>query len=288
MRRQIQSVNRRWAIQHSRRQRKLKIFLIVFFVLVFFSFSFWLLFFSPVFSISQIKITGEESDKLLPLEQSVNQFLKERSLSFFPLWLRLYLLKEPALNQKLNIKNLVFFSRPRLTNFLLTLYPDLSEVKSSINWQRNAGWQLNINLSKRQPAALWCQLKACYLLDKEGIIYQPFNNGDESLLIFNDLSNQSLVLKQKVMSASVLAQILEMASFLKEKGIGVKEIVIKNPASQSLYFLTAPGWQLILDKNFQAPAMAKIITELINQKKIPDFKSLKYIDLRYPGRVIYQ
>jgi len=288
MRRQIQPVNRRWAIQHSRRQRKLKIFLIVFFVLVFFSFSFWLLFFSPVFSISQIKITGEESDKLLPLEQSVNQFLKERSLSFFPLWLRLYLLKEPALNQKLNIKNLVFFSRPRLTNFLLTLYPDLSEVKSSINWQRNAGWQLNINLSKRQPAALWCQLKTCYLLDKEGIIYQPFNNGDESLLIFNDLSNQSLVLKQKVMSASVLAQILEMASFLKEKGIGVKEIVIKNPASQSLYFLTAPGWQLILDKNFQAPAMAKIITELINQKKIPDFKSLKYIDLRYPGRVIYQ
>lgn len=288
MARKISYTDRRQALKHSRFKRRIKIFLAIFFSLLIILSIGWILFFSPAFLISQIEINGTEANESVFLEQSVYQFLNQRSLMFLPPVFRKNQ-KSVFIVKNLNDRNLVFFSASKLNEFLLSFYPDLKNTESQLSWQKENGWKLTVKVFKRQPVALWCQKENCFLVDSEGLIYQELKGPvADKFLIFNDLSAQRLAIKSRVIEGSVLERLLTLSSLLAAKEITIKEIEMKNPESQALYLLTAGGWSLILDKNFEPQTINKIITELINQKKITDWKSLKYLDLRYENRIIYQ
>lgn len=229
------------------------------------SFIFYFLFFSKIFQVKKIIIAGQEkvsSDDLKLLAESK----LESKILFFS-------------TKSIFLVNLDIIKKDILNNF-----PQIAEVE--IHRQFPDG--INISAAERQGLAILCRETDCFLLDKEGVIFDPvrnmISNGVEEASLIKIIDHRNIdhfVLAERVIEKELLSQIFEIQLKLQENlKILITEASIMS--EERLNLKTQEGWEIYFnlkgDLDWQITELS-----LVLEKQIPPEKrgNLEYIDLRF-------
>lgn len=135
--------------------------------------------------------------------------------------------------------------------------------------------------------ALWCNADNCFLLDKEGVIFEEASPSAALLIIESQKPSEGVVLGQAVISRPELDQILGIQTKLVE----VAKISIKKAVpvfEDRLNVETSEGWEIYLnlkgDIDWQITELTQVLEKQISAAKR---NILQYIDLRF-SRVYYK
>ncbi len=243
-------------------------------ILIFLFSIFYFLFFSPVFQVKKIVISGEQKIKKEELISLAENKIKNEILFFETKSIFLVNLDE--------IKKEIFNNFPKIAR---------AEIK------RGFPDSLNIVVGERSGAANWCCEERCFLLDNEGIIFEEIlpevnsesstssaliPSGGEGLIKIVDKQNtKPLTLGERVIEKESLAKILEISPKLKlDLKLPIKEFVISS--EEKLEVLTANNWEIYFnlqgDVNWQLTKLKAVLETKIPLEKRGD---LEYIELRF-------
>jgi len=135
----------------------------------------WVVFFSPVFEIKQINVSGEEPTDKTAFVNFLEATINSRS------WLKLKPLYAGFLKElSYNDRNSLFQDFEALEKGFKENFPEYSESNINFDWWNQT---LNLTLGKRVLAALWCDESKCGLVDEDGIYFKDLPVGDKQTLL---------------------------------------------------------------------------------------------------------
>ena len=139
------------------------------------------------------------------------------------------------------------------------------------------------------------QVKECYYLDKDGIVYgkSPIFEGG-LILSINDFRPLNVELGRQVLEKDVLGLILgidkQVPAIFKNtpqaQGLGVS--VIEIFALEELNLITNEGWQIIFNTHLSATSQLGVLRSVLTEDIKENRSSLQYIDLRIENRAYYK
>jgi len=220
-------------------------FWISFFSILILAGVFYILFFSNIFKIKEVQISGEV------------RIQKEEIEKFF--------------REMVGGKN-IFLIRPDIIrNEALKNFPRIS----SLEFKRKFPSGLIFKILERKEVAVFCQ-RDCYLIDKEGIAFEKGEKEGILRIEKENLENE-IGLGEKLVEKEILEKILEIS---EKSGLKIEKLSIVS--EDNLQFQTLEGWKFYIDPqksiDWQLTKLKVAIENAIPKEKIQD---LEYIDLRF-------
>ncbi len=218
--------------------------------------------FSPTFQVKEIKISGVQKLRAEDLQNTIQRPI-EKKIAIFP------------------TKSIFLINLGEIKGTLLKEFARLEKV----DLKRILPATLIIQIQERQPVGVWCKESSCFLIDKNGIIFEESSMGD-GLVIWSN-KNENVILGQKVLDENLISSILMVKEKLSTNSkIEARDFIIVD--NERLNVKTGEGWEAYFDptKNMEWQ-----LTELslVLEKEIPFEKrgNLEYIDLRF-SKVYYK
>lgn len=229
----------------------------------------YLLLFSPLLAIREIKITAP--DGLSNIIPRVNDLLNnelEKRLVIFSFRKSFFLLKTEDIKKKIK-----------------AMEPAVEEalVKKAFSHT------LVLELKERTPEAVWCyaQNNVCYLIDKKGVIFKQSANVEQGLVMISAETEPSDKTPLEVIEPAKMAQISEILNFFNGT-LKIKPQQFITDTQEKLNLKTEEGWEVyfLLGGDIKT---SLIKLQLLIEKKLPQAKrkNLQYIDLRF-SKVYYK
>ena len=210
----------------------------------------YFLFFSGVFEIKTIEVTGTEK-------------LSEKEIT-------------EIVNQNTN-KNIILANIKETREEILAIYVEIAEIKIKRKFPNT----ILIQIEERKPIlALRENEIEYYLIDKEGFIFEKTLNIPDNIPEIKK-ENQQARLGETIIEKEVIEKILKIKSEMGEKlKTPIKEIVLFS--SKKVEVKTDQQWKVYLnfEKNldWQIEQLKIILEEKISEKSR---EKLEYIDLRF-------
>lgn len=225
------------------------------FLLVFVSEVFYIVYFFSYFQIKEIKVFGNEK------------------------------VKTEAVVNLVHARSIFLIDSKKITENILNNLPQIAEVKID----RQFPDRLNLAIIEREAVANFCSNDECFLLDKNGIIFEPSAGSNQFIKIFTEdgpLSN--LKLGDNVLDGKTVNLILEIESKLKDDlKIAINEVRVVS--EDRLNAKTIEGWEVYFnpknDLSWQLTKLKAVLEKEIPQEKR---KKLEYIDLRFGNLAPYK
>jgi cell division septal protein FtsQ len=232
---------------------------------------FYFIAFSSTFQIKEIKISGNQKVSTENLRDVIDPHIFVKVWGF------------PS-------RSIFLANFNEINRIILEKFPQIWQV----NLKRRFLNTVLVQIEERIPIAIFYQAENNFLIDKEGIIFDPvrndISNGVEKVSYGEYLKLQNLTLKrnlnlgEKAIEKELLSQILEINSKLKENlKIDIEEFII--PTEGRLNVKTIEGWKIYFnlkgDMGWQLTELSLILKERIPPEKR---RSIEYIDLRF-GKV---
>ena len=184
----------------------------------------------------------------------------------------------------LKTKSIFLFDSKTVVKDILKDIPQLEKVEIQKKFFNQT---LTISLNKKRGVALWCREERCFLLDKEGIIFEE-NSSEKGLIKIENLEfADELVLGESVIEKAKLAQIMAIKSKLAEVAkISASKAVLVS--LERLNIQISEGWEIYFnlkgDLDWQIQELNVVLEKQISSTKR---RNLQYIDLRF-SRVYYK
>ncbi len=248
---------------------KNRFFWLTLLILIIFGVAFYLFIFSSFFQVEEIIVSGEERVSKDEIKFIVKKNL-EKKILFFP------------------TKSIFLVNLDQIKEDVLGSFPQIAEIEIGRGFPNG----LNIIAVERLAVANFCKNDNCFLLDNEGVIFDPVRNdisngveetqleGDLIKIIDKQKIDDIAVLGEKVIEKDYLEKILKIQKNLSEElEIGTEEFIV---FSERLNVKTAEGWEIYFDQkgdlNWQITKLSLVLKE-----KIPpeNRKDLEYIELRF-------
>lgn len=224
--------------------------------------------FSSVFQIKDIKISGTE--------KSPSQEIKDIISA--------------------NTRNIFLADFETINKNILEKYPQIANV----TFKKNLPDRILVQIEERRPIAVFCrpvfepflpffsenQTKECYLLDKQGVVFEKINEPVEGLLTLNTKSFISeFKLGQEIINRDYLSEVLKISSQL-EKDIKIKEALLVSESR--LDIKTSEDWEIYFNPKKNLDWQIEEMKILLEQKIPPENReNLEYIDLRFEKIYIF-
>jgi cell division protein FtsQ len=203
------------------------------------------LFFSNIFKIKEIEISGEERIQ----KEDFKKFLKD----------------------KIATKNILLIKLSPIRNEILKNFPQIS----SIEIKRKFPSTLIFKISERKEVAAICQKEDCYLVDKEGIAFE--RGGEGILKIERENFGDGIKPGDRVIEKEILDKILEISKRIE---LGIEKVSIIS--EDNLHFKTFQGFEIFIDPQkdieWQITKLKVALENAIPKEKLNE---LEYIDLRF-------
>jgi len=247
---------------------------------------FYLICFASFFQIKEIKITGNQKVLTESLQKIIQNQI-EQKIILGGGWVA-------------SSKSIFLVNINRITEDVLNNFPHIAGVKIS----RDFPSALNIIISERIGLTVWCQGEKCFLLDGEGVIFDPVRNDisngvEEIFKIQNLMSTPELKLGEKVIEKEKLNKILEIESKLRdynppttlpqERAPNLKISEVSIISEERLNAKTSEGWEIYFnpkkDIDWQLTKLRAVLEEEIPPEKRKD---LEYIELRFGNFAPYK
>jgi len=228
---------------------------------------------SDFFRIKKIIITGEQKVSAENIKSVVESELGGKILFF-------------------GTKNIFLVNSNKIRENILKKFPQIEEVEI----KRGLPDALRLVVIERKEIGIFCRDINCFLLDHEGVIFEPVLTESPLLKFQNQalveehpffftfrsaLVNEELDLGKKVIDKGIMNSISEIGSKLREDlKILIKEVSIVS--EENIDVKTSDGWEIYFnpekDLNWQITELTAILENRIPPEKR---KNLKYIDLRF-------
>lgn len=190
-----------------------------------------------------------------------------------------------VLSINISSKSMLLVNANKIRQETLNKFPNIENVTIKKEWPET----LTIKVSERQPVGIFCNFGTeCYLIDINGVIYEPANMQEGSFVITKNSADTSLYSGKKIFNENIINLIAKSEKNLREAfNINVKEALIIEPAR--LNITTAEGWQIYfnltddMDINSQITKLNLLLNEEFSME---NRKNLRYIDLRMKDRAI--
>lgn len=233
----------------------------------------FVLFFSPLVTISAVKITGQKYiDQALILE-SVN--LKTAG-KFWGI---------------ITKNNYLLLSGADLEKDLLERFRQIrsAEVKKKLNAD------LEIKIIEKIPTLIICG-KECFIADEDGQIYDYMDiNSDEAkkfdLIWLNDENKKEMNLGETFIERKYVEYILDIKNKLKEE-VNLKiNNNFRTPSliSRDIRVKTEEGWEIYFNENIEIKKEIETLKTVLEKKIEKNYQAdLEYVDLRVGGKVFYK
>ena len=207
---------------------------------------FYIFFFSNFFKINEIEILGAEKIQ----KDDFEKFLRE----------------------KVEKKNIFLMKSSAIKNEILKNFPQISSVEI----KRKFPSTLLFKITERKEVAAFCQKEDCYLIDKEGIVFE--RGGSEGILKIERENFESEIKPgNRVIEKEILDKILDIS---KKIEFGIEKVSILS--EDNLHFKTSQGFEIFIDPqkdiDWQLTKLKVALENAIPKEKIGD---LEYIDLRF-------
>jgi len=168
-----------------------------------------------------------------------------------------------------------------IENEFLRRFPLIETIKL----KRRLPQKIWVHIKEREPVAIFCDKEGCFLMDKNGIIFEKTEMMDDFLVFKKEIKAR---VGEEVIDPQQISLVFEIKEKLeKELEVFSKEILIKSLEDFSV--VTKEGWQIYFsfkENLFWQLTKLKVVLEM----EIPPEKreSLEYIDLRFGNFAPYK
>ncbi|MGB9743492.1 MAG: cell division protein FtsQ/DivIB [Minisyncoccales bacterium] len=231
-------------------------------ILIFLSLLIYFLFFTDYFQIKKINLTNAASTDEQQFSQkdllAAIQNKTENKILF------------------LNSHSIFLFRINQTEKEILHEFPQLEKIEI----QRQFPDTLNILIIPRKELAVFCLVDNCYLLDKEGIIFNPTGEANSLLKIIDTRNETRPQLGEKVIGEQELDYFLKIKSQLEQDfNILINRFIL---SSEKLTVVTQDGWEIYFDLKNNMDWQLTKLKILLQEKITPKQRAnLEYIELRF-------
>lgn len=182
-----------------------------------------------------------------------------------------------------------------LTHDDLRFFPQLADVSIAKDYLAHT---ITATVALRTPFAIWCIMpktgpggnpandERCYWFDKNGIVFgRTFDTQGSLMVAVHDYSQDTLGLNQKILPDEFTPNLISIVNVVRESGVDVKEIALKDLDLQEIDISTYDGPSLYFSLRFPADNDGPVLASLIGK---PNFGKLQYVDFRVENRAYYK
>ncbi len=272
----------------------------------------WIIFFSPVFRIKEVNITGNESVSQEEINQTLKTVFEKRFFLIFSGDNIIFFNEEEA--EKLLLEKNLYFENVKVKKIFPNLVKiEIKEKKAKLAWcqiiqkenPKNSENEMEeIEIDNSEDEDKISEQSQCFWVDEAGIAYSqtpPLKDlkmsldsfKKEHILILKE-KNKKLVkfvkLGTKVANPEFINSVLCVSETLSS-AVDLKVVDFETPgaASRELHVTTSEGWKIYFDTSrnikSQVDALANVLREKIKEK---ERENLEYVDLRVKDRVYYK
>ncbi len=252
----------------------------------------WLFFRSPVFQIRGVTVSGASTVSASDVENLLTGSI---------------LADHGFIKSLLGLNNILAWPSGQLASNSLRYLPQLADVSVSKNYFSRS---IDVNVTERQPFAIWCEMQSpsgaapdglpdaatgtpaifqsesCFWFDASGTIFEKaYDTEGSALYAVHDYSQTGLGLGQKILPDIFVANFMSIIDAVKQSGITVKEIALKDISLQEIDVSTYNGPDVYFSLQFSAADDLPVLQALMAK---PNFKNLKYVDFRVQDRAYYE
>lgn len=242
---------------------------VLFLILVCAGFYFFVFF--DKFQVKNIIISGNEKTSSEKIENVVHDSINKKIISFF--------------NWNVLSRSIFWVNKEKLNKEILEQFPIIGKIRID----KNLPHTLILGITERKPIGVFCNIDAgeqqqCFLIDVNGIIFEPLAVAPEDFLIVRQISEQSQVLVgEDVIGKNIMDFILRIKKNLKDNfQIDIKEALVTSPLRMDVK--TSENWQIYfnLDPDSDINLQITKLNLLLSGQISPEARnSLQYIDLRF-------
>lgn len=215
----------------------------------------YLMLFSPVFWVKQVKVEGVRTLSAEELRSRVSDETRQR---FGPIETRsIFLADERAIAD--------------------TLAKDIPEI-SDVEVTRRFPGTLVLSVTERRSTLLWQSGGSGYLVDQRGVAYERAEPRDD-LLTVEDSTDLPVKVGEQVVGGGFITTLEEIRQFMRERGFAVTGFEIPETTFE-VRAMTGQGWYALFDTTRAIEPQADAL-----RLAVPRERPTQYADLRVPGRV---
>ncbi len=225
----------------------------------------YIVFFSPIFRIKEVGITGLEQIKEENLEQIINEYRKEKILFIFSRN-NFWILNKSVLNKKITER--YWFERLEIKK----KFPDKIEVE----------------LKEKNSAINWLTNNLCYHLDLTGLAIE-YCEDNKGFLTVKDMKNQPLEIGKTGVAKAELDYLISLDQQLKLLAKDSFKIFYYEKQDNMLTVKTEEPLILLLNTNLTVEEQLSRLGIIMDQADVKgSLGKLNYIDLRFGEKVYYK
>jgi len=221
----------------------------------------YILFFSPIFKIQAIEISG---NKEVEAEEIKNNF---------------------------NYGNIFLITENKVKNDLIKKIPKISDVEIKKNLIKRS---VKLTIKEREEIGIVCQaqedlIENCFYIDNQGVIFeQALQTSGSLILLIKDYSQREFYLGKEIFEQRIVDFISQVRQSLSlEIDLMILDFNILSFPAKDLKVMTNEGWYIIFDLEGDIKNQLRSI-EAALEEKIKDRESLEYVDLRIENRIYYK
>jgi len=234
----------------------------------------YVLFFSPVLSVSAIQVSGTEALNASDVSSAVNSAIEGKYLGMF------------------NKSNIILANSGNIKKGLTDKFRKIESVEITKRFPD----KLLVRVKERESALVFCSGDPCYVIDNNGRAYAPadFESnelGEQNLMILRDLRQKVIDMENISIDNSLLQFVADIRDRLKsDLNIEIKqEFSTPMLISGDLRVETVDGWAIYFSKDIsidkEIEMLKTILNNSIDKTRIAD---LDYVDLRLDNKVYYK
>jgi cell division septal protein FtsQ len=234
----------------------------------------YLLFFSGYLAVVDIRVNGQENIGADEIKKEITGQL------------------EGKYGEIVSKNNLLLVKPGAWENILKEKFKKIEQVEI----KRKFPSGLDVNISERKLALIFCVKEKCFILDDRGEVFEEigresaeFQNSD--LPVLRDTSDREIVFNEKAIDPSRISFINNIKNKLKnELDIGLeRELNTPNRISGDIRAVTSEGWNIFFGADVEAQKEVDMLKAVLGEKIPRETRgNLEYIDLRVENKVFYK
>jgi len=229
----------------------------------------YFLFFSPMFQVAAIGISGNQKIKSSDIENTAWNSVNKKILTF-------------------SYKSIFMANSAEIVKNVAQAFPVIENVQVQKKLPKN----IVLKITERKPYAVFCGSEdinpgSCFLLDENGIIFESIENiMEDDFVIIDAFKHEGIKPGEKVIEKNTMDAIVNIQKDLKNNFyIDSRRVLIGNP----LVVTTSENWRVYFNPDLDIELQIKKMNALLKDEIAEDKrKDLQYIYLQYKDRAYYK
>lgn len=177
----------------------------------------------------------------------------------------------------------LFSSPAHIAYSLKGRYLPLKEVEVDIDFFSRS---FIISYTLRDASFLWCKPTTCYLVDREGVIFEDTPLAHTPFLIKVEDRYFHEVMTGRKIPSSAISSLLATHQFIQDKNLPFLRSIIESPFSLKVVLDTYP--ELLFTTHREIKTQLDTLEQFFHSLPQEEFSKLQYVDLRVKNRIYYK